>query len=462
MHTKSPYSNAFWIRIFAAAFLLIFTVFAGCSGEAILDSVFPTDESESTPSPDAVPTTTVATQSTTAATLTVEPTPLPTMDFEITQNEILVWIPEDFSILDDNEAARLLQQQIQDFERKTPGVTVQVRIKAVKGASSIIDSLQNTRIAAPDALPHIVLLPQVDMETAASQQLIVPVEDFIEIGEPEDYFPYAMELSRMHDVTYGFPFVGDAMVGVASAGIDLQAISSWDDIRSINEPLYFPANHPQARLTISQYLSTNIPLANEQGHASITTENMLAVLDELQKNVNRDIFLPDFSSINSSATVWDLLEAGEADLVINWASKALQSEIPGLQIFQIPSLGEEPYTSATGWVWAIVNREMTLQENALDFIAYMGTAQFQADYCQLSGYLPVKMSSLALYEDDGSVNIAQIKNLLPFAHAFPENDLILKLGPILRDATLQVLDGQLTLDDIIASAQGQIEALQTK
>ena len=253
MHTKSPYSNVFWIRIFAAAFLLIFTVFAGCSGEAILDSVFPTDESTSPT--DVVPTTPVSPQSTTEATLTVDPTPQATMDFEITKNEILVWIPEDFSILDDNEAARLLQQQIQDFERQTPGVTVQVRVKAVNGASSIIDSLQNTRIAAPDALPHIVLLPQVDMETAANQQLIVPVEEFTGIGEVEDYFPYAMELSRMDDVTYGFPFVGDAMVGVASADIDLQAISSWDDIRSINEPLYFAANHPQARLTISQSVS---------------------------------------------------------------------------------------------------------------------------------------------------------------------------------------------------------------
>ena len=264
-----------------------------------------------------------------------------------------------------------------------------------------------------------------------------------------------------HDgVAYGFPFVGDALVGVASENMGDVNFTSWDEIRAEKEPLYFAANNPQASLTVSQYLSTGGALEDEQGHATFAADSLMIVMNAFDLNTRNNIFSDSFATLNTSEDVWSLFENGEANWVINWASKALQSDLPQLQIFQLPSLGTEAYVSANGWVWTIVNSDNLMNDTLSAFIAFLNDPEFLAEYSQAAGYLPVMPDSLSLYEDDGSLN--RLSNILLAAHTYSRNDLILELGPIFRDATMSVLSQDYTLDEIIETAQSQIEALQAK
>ena len=465
MNRKSTYFDQTWVRIFTAIILLLIALLAGCSGETILDAVFPTRDAQevlSTVSTAEEGTSTVAATEIAAAedSPTPQPTTQETQPFTIDQSELLVWVPEEFSTLSDSEASLILQQRIEDFERQNPGTVVTVRVKASSGTSGILDSLSNTQQAASAALPQIVLLSQTDMQEAADMQLIVPIEEFIQTAEIKNFYPYAHEISRQDGILYGFPFAGDALVGITTAENAPSEFIEWDDIRSLKAPLYFAANYPQARLFISQYLSSGGILVDEQGHAMIASENMQTVLEVFDQNLQNKTFLADFSSLNTSEDVWNAFLSGETEWIINWASRGLKSDVEGLNIFQLPSLGKEPYVSATGWVWSIVNIDTGIPELGPQFIEFLSDPVFLADYCQVAGYLPVMPNSLSLYEDDGSLN--QISNILIAAHTFPENDLILEIGPIFRDATLSVLNQTSSVEEIITAAQQQLEALQTK
>lgn len=465
MNKKRAKFDQLWIRVFTAAFLLIFTLVAGCSGQAILDTVFPSGSTSEGTEMQAENTAELTDGASTDETETpaISVTEQPTAevgDFTIAQSEILVWVPEEFTTLEESEASLLLQQQIDDFERENPGVVVNVRVKSSSGTSGILNSLKNTKTAAPSALPQVILLTQADMESAAEQQLILPVEEYSHEINPAIYYSYAHEISNSNGVIYGFPFVGDALVGIATGDIANVNFASWDDLRAERTLLYFAANYPQARLFISQYLSAGGSMVDEQGITTFSDEILLQVLEEFNLNVDSNIFSNSFNTLNTSDDVWAIMQAGETEWVINWASKALQSDSVGYQIFQIPSLGTEAYASATGWVWSVVNTESEIAEIVPMFIEYLSEPQFLAEYSQAIGYLPVMPDSLALYEDDGSLN--QLSNILISAHTFPENDLILELGPIFRDATLMVLNQQNTLEEIVETARNQLEALQTK
>lgn len=462
MNRKSSHFDQLWVRLFSAAILLIFIFIAGCSGEAIFDTIFPTDSDPGTSEIDETSTE----SSTEAATEAIEDSgtmqaaTAETQEFTVEQNELVVWIPEEFSILVDTDASAILQQRIEDFERQNPGIVVVVRVKASSGSGGILDSLRNTNVAAANALPQIVLLSRTDMEGAVEQALLLPVEEFFHDSNPSTYFSYAREISQLEGIVYGFPFVGDALVGIATDDFSDLKITSWDEIRAKKVPLYFAANSPQAIFFISQYQSTDGLLVDEQGHASFNNENLMTVLDSFDENAQNRIFQENYSTLNTNEDVWTLLQNGDVKWEINWYSKALQSDIGGLQIFQIPSLGSEPYVSAKGWLWTIVDTDTEVSDVVPEFITFFSDPQFLASFSQTAGYLPVLPTSLALYENSDSIE--SLNTILTAAHALPENDLILELGPVFRDATLMVLSQDYSMQEIIETTQSQIEALQTK
>ncbi len=464
MNRKCLFFDQFWIRIFSAAIFLIFIFFAGCSGEVIFDTIFPRESPSSTnePADDLNVTATPPASETLTGegNQTVATTPEATQEFTVEKNELVVWVPEEFSNLVDSPAAEIFNQRIADFERQNPGTVVVLRVKASSGSGGILDSLRSTKVAATGALPHIALLSRVDMENAEGLALLLPVEEYSHDTSPSTYFSYAREISELDGIMYGFPFVGDALVGIADESMSDIDVPTWDEVRARKIPLYFAANSPQATFFISQYQSTNGLLVDEQGHGTFVDENFLTVLNTFDQNLKKGIFQETFNALSTNEDVWTQFRNGNARWVINWYSKAMQSDLSGLQIFQIPSLDSEPYVSAKGWLWTIVDRDAEVNETILEFVTFFSDARFLADYSQAAGFLPVLPASLEVYEDGDM--IVQLNTILTASHALPANDLILELGPVFRDATLMVMSQDYSMEEIVEISQRQIEALQTK
>ena len=473
MNKRSSFFDQFWIRIFSAAIFIVFLFFAGCSGNEIFNVIFPDQSTEVEEIGSAVAAvetdmegTPLSTEETGTAeviateTTSVLETAVTTQEFTVEQSELVVWVPEEFSILEESSASSIFQQRIAEFERQNPGIVIVVRVKASNGSGSILDSLRNTKAAATTALPQVALLSRADMEDAVGLGLLLPLEEFFGSENSSAYFPFAHEIAELDGIRYGVPFVADVLVGIADNSLSDLDLTTWDEIRAKRIPLYFAANSPQATFFISQYLSTGGKLLDEQGHASFTDENLLTVLDSYEQNVSDKIFQESFNTLNTNEDVWALLEDGNAKWEINWYSKVMQSDLSELQVFQIPSLGEEPYTSAKGWLWTIVNKDEEVDETVAEFITFFSDQQFLADFTQASGYLPVLPASLSLYENTDLVE--RLSSILTAAHALPENSLVVELGPVFRDTTLMVLSQDYSSEEILETAQSQIEALQTK
>lgn len=472
MNKRSSFFDQFWIRIFSAAIFIAFLFFAGCSGNDIFNVIFPdrTTEVEETSTVAAVETDMEGTpfsaeETGTAEVIATETTSVletadTTQEFTVEQSELVVWVPEEFSILEESSASSIFQQRIEEFERQNPGIVIVVRVKASNGSGSILDSLRNTKAAATSALPQVALLSRADVEDAVGLGLLLPLEEFFGSEKSSTYFPFAHEIAELDGIRFGIPFVGDALVGIADSSVSDLDFTTWDEIQAKRIPLYFAANSPQATFFISQYLSTGGKLLDEQGHASFTDENLSTVLDSYKQNVSDKIFQESFNTLNTNEDVWALLENGSAKWEINWYSKVMQSDLSELQVFQIPSLGEESYTSAKGWLWTIVNKDEEVDETVTEFITFFSDPQFLADFTQASGYLPVLPASLNLYENTDLVE--RLSSILNASHALPENSLVVELGPVFRDTTLMVLSQDYSNEEILETAQSQIEALQTK
>jgi len=453
------FNQPFLIRIFSAALLLVFLFFGGCNGKDILNSFL----SKNTATPTSVFEGTLALPSEeqgneNIATSTTQLADGGTEQFVLEKNKLVVWLPEEFSVTNASKAADIFKQHVKDFERQYPGTEVVLRVKAATGEGNILDSLYYTKIAASQALPQLALLSQDDMENAAEQALLLPVEDFISENEPLTYFPYAQEISRWKGVRYGFPFVGDALVGLADGSFSDLEFTTWKEVQAKHTPLYFAANSPQAMLTLSQYLSTGASLVDEQGNVSIDYDQLRNVFIIFTQNGNQRIFQKNFSSFSSEEEIWPLLQNGDIHWEINWYSKIGQSGGMDLRAFPIPSLGADAYVSAKGWLWTIVNRDGEVAEIVPAFIAFFNNPQFLAEFSQASGYLPVSPESLALYES--SANYGQLSRILNAAHRLPANNLVAQVGPILRDATVMVLSQNFSIEEIIEKTRSQVEALQ--
>ncbi|MBI4927628.1 MAG: hypothetical protein HY835_07670, partial [Anaerolineae bacterium] len=129
----------------------------------------------------------------------------------VVPRELVLWLPPEFDPQAENLAARLLQQRLEQFE-KEQGYAIKVRLKAIGGPSSLLESMAAASAAAPMALPSVVALPRPDMETAALKGMLVPLDGLSALIDDPDWYEYARELALVQGEAFGLPFAGDAQV----------------------------------------------------------------------------------------------------------------------------------------------------------------------------------------------------------------------------------------------------------
>ena len=95
---------------------------------------------------------------------------------------------------------------------RTPTSGWKCRIKALEGAGGLLEILVAANVAAPLALPDLVLLPRPTLESAALKDLLYPYDGLTNIMDDASWFEYARQLAHVQSSTYGIPFAGDAMV----------------------------------------------------------------------------------------------------------------------------------------------------------------------------------------------------------------------------------------------------------
>lgn len=393
----------------------------------------------------------------------IAPTTLPEIIIKPVQTStvtpnISIWVPPLFDPNANTDAGRLLKARIQTFVDQNPGIDIDVRVKGTSGPGGLLDALAATNAAAPDALPSLVLLSRSNMEVAALKGLIVSLNGLTNEMENPDWYPYARQMASLQESQFGLPFAADVLLLMYRPGLSTSVPSNWDVILRQRLPVLFPAADPQAVLTFFLYLSLEGQIVDSQQRPMIEPEILYQVLNLYSDGVVQGVFSGKLIQYRTDIEVWQAYQESRVCCAVTWASHYL-SELPVDSLaISLPSLGDNNFTMADGWLWALSDPNPEHRELSVRLAEFLVDSDFLAEWSTEAGYLPTRPSALALWQNYGLQTLFNEVSLK--AQIFPTNDLFNSLGSKMEEATLQVLQQKIDPNRAAQTAAEQLNNLE--
>ena len=342
-----------------------------------------------------------------------------------------VWLPAEFDPTAQNDAAELLAARLAEFEEGHPGLKIEVRVKKTEAENEIIDVLALTSVAAPRALPDLIMLSRPDLESAARQGLLHPIDGLSTALENPNWYGYAQELGLIQNTGYGLPVAGNALVLVYYP--ELGTIVNWEDVFRTRSRLVFPAGNPQGLVGLSLYASAGGAILDPQGLPTLDAEPLTRALTLVQEGLVKNVFAPSLANVSTEAQALQIYRTGSANKGIIWILD-YESESDG-EITPLPGLDGVPFSYATGWLWALAGSNPENQQLAVELAEHLVAEEFIGEWTSLTGYLPTRPS--VVEEGDRTVSA-----ILDSAHPIPSSDVLAVLGPLMQEALTRVLNGE--------------------
>ena len=409
--------------IFRIAVLIVLLLNGAC--DILLTPELPTPSPEVTETATTVPPTVIA-------------SPEPTLS-QVTPDAatVRIWVPPEFDPNSGTRAANLLLARLNAFVRRRPGVSVEVRVKAVSGPGGLMDSLSATSAAAPLAMPDLIALPDDYLETAVLKGLLQSYDGLTDAMDDSDWYPYALELSQLQENIYGLPFAGDVQAVVYRTNLIETPPENWAMTYESQSPLVFAAADPQAIFTMLQYQSQGGPIRDDEGRPYLDQEILTSVLTFYQEAELVEVMPYWLTQYQDDEQIWTTFEEGRAGMVVTWFSNYFSSEEEEIAVAAIPTSDGDLFTLARGWVWALSTNKDARKEISIELAEFLTESIFLASWNQAAGYLPPRPSSVRTWNDDDlKILASQIANS---AILMPSSDIVTSLGGPLQQATVQVL-----------------------
>ncbi|NLN70457.1 MAG: extracellular solute-binding protein [Chloroflexi bacterium] len=431
------------VKLFLRVGVLLSLLLSACSGlpfdlpwitEDLSTPTAPVDVAgEATPAPD--------------PTQAVEATPAPI-------DSLTIWVPPDMDPELKTEATILFQDRLEAFSADHDGIEVHVRVKPASGAGGLLDALTASSAAAPDSLPDLIALTRADLETAALKGLISSMDGMTEIPDDADWYGFTRNMALIQGSTFSLPFAADALVLVYRPEYVLDPPHTWSDLFDEKLELVFPAEHDQALFPMTMYLAEGGKLQDSQRRPQLELAPLTEVFRLFEQGVQTGAFPDWLNQYQSSSQVWTAFNEGQIDLAVTWVSYYLQEAPPDAMIAPLFPGSEETFSMGTGLSWSLASPYENRHPLAVKLAEYLVQSEFLAEWTRAAGYLPPRPSAL-----EGWTNQkirATLSQIAMTAVLRPPNEVILALGPFLRDGSRQVLQG---LTDPAQAAQLVIEGL---
>jgi hypothetical protein len=166
-------------------------------------------------------------------------------------------------------AEEILLRQFEDFRVNYVNYDLSVRRKRTHGLGGIFPTLRTAGPVAPGAMPDLTLMRRSDMITAATEGLIVPLEDWVSSDlAGSNLLPGVRALGEIEGVLYGVPYAITLMHTAYRASVFSEPMLSFDDVLT-EEPVYLvPADSEENNLTVLLYLAAGGRLGMTQAHRS--------------------------------------------------------------------------------------------------------------------------------------------------------------------------------------------------
>lgn len=387
------------LRLLLPILLLSWIAVAGCN---VLPSA--TDVAEETPTAAPSP----------QATFDPPPAILPTtapLTATAPLSRMRIWLPAEIGQRTEAGAA-VLSNQIREFNSRYPELEIIVEQKPVDGQGGILSYLRTGRTVAPAALPDLIALPARSLPGAANEQLVFPIDSFVEASVLDTLYPVSRDLVVADGVLYGMPF---AQTGFSHLVYPPRVITEtvplrWSDfISGTARTLLLPADSPDgAMFGLQFYLAEGGSVVNEAGQPDLQVEPLTRALEAIAAGKPNLLQSQQLRTLDES---WQLYQMGTSNHV--WMrSDFLQAQAPvgegALPAAQLQR-GYAPVPGPAGpltplvdnWVWAVSADGAARQALATELLLFLTEPPNMAEWTTASNVLATRLDVLAqLAEED--------------------------------------------------------------
>ncbi len=381
--------------------------------------------------------------------------PSTTSTLQSEQNNLIVWVPPQFDPKSDSESGRLLQERLDEFINVHPGLTIEVRVKAESGQGGLLDSLSTTSAAAPSAIPSLVALGRLDMETAVLKGLILPWDGLIGTDFTQQLYPYASDLGSIQKMTYGLVFAGDALVMIYRPLQVGYAPESWNEYTSRGYPVIFPAGDPQALVATQMLLSLDTGEAASDGKTVVNQEDLKKSYLAINQGVTNQVFpywLADYDTFDKGYQAFLDIKANYA---VVWASSVINHLPENTELAPLPGVNAGSFTLANGWMWVLPNASEEKRQLIVALAEYLTDPQFLAQWTEAADVLPASKNILTQWQNQTGISV--LDEIATSARIIPSNEYLSSISPILQEGVLGMVRGQINylqaLDNSIKDLQ---------
>lgn len=368
---------------------------------------------------------------------------------------LVVWVPPEFDPASGGQAGELFKSRLETFKSGNPGITITVRIKGTAGQASLLNELSAANLAAAETLPDLIALPYQDVETAALKGLLTTYDGLSSQPDDPDWYGYARQLSRLQGSTFGLPFAGDALVMLYRPALVNKPAGDLDSLLKLNGPIVFSAADSQATFSLALYLGAGGSIVDAQGRPELNSDILAKELAFFLEGSQKGVFPAWTTQIDADNQVWQAYREQRAPAAITWISHYLSSFPPDTTAAPLPSSGLASFTLATGWSWALGNPRIERHALAVKLAEYLVQSDFMAKWTAAAGYLPTRPTALAAWQDQSLQTLLSQVELS--AQARPASEILSSLGPVMRDATLQVMKEQTDPNQVAQTAAERLK-----
>ncbi len=377
---------------------------------------------------------------------------------------LTVWLPDSFTSATADLSSGMMQRQLADFANNHPDTFVNVRLKRAGGSGGLLDLLRTASPVAPLALPDVAVLSLADMQTAARQGVVQPLDSWLAAGLAEDFFPFAASTGQVDGKWYGMPCAVDLEhLAYDTKEFTATAPLTWTLILSEDVPYLFPMGSASSQAPdaiVVQYMANGGTLIDARGQPMLDEAPLADTLSQFWEAYQAGIIPPDALRFTSTDETWPIFLAGQVSLCNVRASQYLTVEntIPWLGYASLPARTGPARPIVHGWSFVLVTRDPARQPRAASLIMWMMNADNNAAWTQSVGLLPTRHSALDRW-GRADPYILFLRQELYRALALPPANVMAIIAPVLQRALADVLAGKATPQDAASTAMAQLKGV---
>jgi multiple sugar transport system substrate-binding protein len=360
---------------------------------------------------------------------------------------LTVWVPVEFDPAGGNLASSMLEARLREFSEQHPQVRLQVRVKSEDGPGGLLDSLLTAQAAAPLALPDLILMPHQLLASAASNDIIQPVNGLSEAWESEDWYPFARDMATWEDNAYGISFAADALVMAYRPTALEQVPATWQDLLAGRNTLGFAAGDTQSLFTFAELLALEQMDEGNDENEIISEESLGLVFDFYAAGQEANVFPFWLTQYQNTEQSWQAFSEGRVPMVAAWTSRLFTNRQSDQNAAPLPTQDGQPFALIKGWVWTVSAPAAERVPLAVELAEFLSNPEFIAQWSAAAGLLPPRPSSLAAWSPDAKQALAS--QIVINATPLPDRESTLAWGEAISQAVIGLLKAELTSEEAV-------------